>query len=387
MKLEAMQGTFEKVFGHPHETSFFAPGRINLIGEHIDYNGGLVFPCPITLGTYALVSKREDSKVCAYSMNFEDLGTIEFDLNNLEYDKTHNWVNYVKGIAKFLKEDFDGINQGFNMVVFGNIPNGAGLSSSASLEMLSAVIFKNLFCLDLSPVDAALLGKKVENLYIGVNSGIMDQFAISLGQKDSAILLNCDTLDYSYFSLSLPDHSIIIMNTNKRRELADSKYNERRGECESSLAKLQEVISVNNLCEVTLEQLEAHKDLLTEVEYRRSRHVITENIRVKEATACFKANDLAGFGKLLNGSHTSLRDDYEVTGIELDTLAESAWEEEGVLGARMTGAGFGGCGLAIVENDKVDDFITNVGKKYLDKIGYAASFYIASIGNGPTQLN
>ncbi|MEG0326123.1 MAG: galactokinase [Cellulosilyticaceae bacterium] len=387
MNLEAMQNTFEKVFGHANETAFFAPGRINLIGEHIDYNGGLVFPCPITLGTYALVSKREDSKVCAYSMNFEDLGVIEFDLDNLEYDKAHNWVNYVKGIAKFLKEDFEGINHGFNMVVFGNIPNGAGLSSSASLEMLSAVIFKDTFGLDLSPVDAALLGKKVENLYIGVNSGIMDQFAISLGKKDSAILLNCDTLEYSYASLLLPAHSIIIMNTNKRRELADSKYNERRGECESSLAKLQSVLQVNNLCEVTLDALEANKDLLTEIEYRRSRHVITENIRVKDAMTCFKANDLAGFGKLLNGSHTSLRDDYEVTGIELDTLAESAWAEEGVLGARMTGAGFGGCGLAIVENDKVDSFITNVGKKYLEIIGYEASFYIASVGNGPTQLN
>lgn len=387
MNLETMKNTFKQVFNHDHEAAFFAPGRINLIGEHIDYNGGLVFPCPITLGTYALVSKRTDSKVCAYSMNFEDLGTIEFDLDHLEYDKAHNWVNYLKGIAKFLKEDFSGITHGLNIVVFGNIPNGSGLSSSASLEMLAAVIFKETFGLDLNPVDAALLGKKVENLYIGVNSGIMDQFAISLGKKDSAILLNCDTLDYSYFSLSLPAHSIVIMNTNKRRELADSKYNERRSECESSLAKLQTVITANNLCEVTMEQLEAHRDLLTEVEFRRSRHVITENIRVKDATACFEANDLVGFGKLLNGSHTSLRDDYEVTGIELDTLAETAWAQDGVLGARMTGAGFGGCGLAIVENDKVDAFIANVGKTYLEKIGYEASFYIASIGNGPTQLN
>ncbi|MGL6175091.1 MAG: galactokinase [Cellulosilyticaceae bacterium] len=387
MNLETMQSTFKQVFNHEHEAAFFAPGRINLIGEHIDYNGGLVFPCPITLGTYALVSKREDSKICAYSMNFKHLGVIEFDLNNLEYDKAHNWVNYVKGVAKFLKEDFTGINHGLNIVVFGNIPNGSGLSSSASLEMLAAVIFKDTFGLELNAVDAALLGKKVENLYIGVNSGIMDQFAISLGKKDSAILLNCDTLDFSYFSLSLPAHSIIIMNTNKRRELADSKYNERRGECESSLAKLQTVITANNLCEVTMEQLEAHKDLLTEVEYRRSRHVITENIRVKEATACFEANDLVGFGKLLNGSHTSLRDDYEVTGIELDTLAETAWAQEGVLGARMTGAGFGGCGLAIVENEEVDAFIENVGDIYFEKIGYEASFYIASIGNGPTQLN
>ena len=387
MNLELMQNAFQTVFNHTHEAAFFAPGRINLIGEHIDYNGGLVFPAAITLGTYALVSQREDNKVCAYSMNFEDLGIIEFDLNELEYDKAHNWVNYIKGVAKFLKEDFDGINHGFNLVVFGNIPNGSGLSSSASLEMLITAIFRDTFNLDLDAVNAALLGKKVENLYIGVNSGIMDQFAISLGKKDNAILLNCDTLEYAYSTLSLPNHSIVIMNTNKRRELADSKYNERRSECESALAKLQTILSVNNLCEVTVEELEANKTLLTEVEYIRARHVVTENIRVKNATTCFAANDLEGFGKLLNGSHTSLRDDYEVTGIELDTLAETAWLQEGVLGARMTGAGFGGCALAIVENDKVDTFIKNVGQTYLEKIGYEASFYMAHIGNGPTRLS
>ncbi len=388
MNLEAMQSTFKEVFNHEAEASYFAPGRINLIGEHIDYNGGLVFPCPITLGTYALVSKREDRKVRAYSMNFTQLGIIEFDLDNLEHNEAHNWVNYTKGVAKFLLEDDAPITHGFNMVVFGNIPNGSGLSSSASLEMLCATIFKDLFDLDLNPVDMALLGKKVENEYIGVNSGIMDQFAISLGKKDQAILLNCETLDYSYHPFQLDGHSIVIMNTNKRRELADSKYNERRAECESALAKLQTVIPrANNLCDLTLDEVDDNKSLITPVEYNRVHHVITENARVQDSTKALLAGDLNAFGQLLNASHTSLRDNYEVTGIELDTLVAAAWEAPGVVGARMTGAGFGGCSLAVVEDGAIDAFIAYVGAKYVEAIGYAADFYIASIGNGPTRLN
>ena len=388
MNLDAMQATFKKVFNHEAEATYFAPGRINLIGEHIDYNGGLVFPCPITLGTYAIVSKREDRIVQAYSMNFEDLGIISFDLDNLDYDKAHNWVNYTKGVAKFLLEAGAPITHGFNMVVFGNIPNGSGLSSSASLEMLCATIFKDLFNLELNPVDMALLGKKVENNYIGVNSGIMDQFAISLGKKDQAILLNCETLEYSYHPFQLAGHSIVIMNTNKRRELADSKYNERRAECESALAKLQAVLpTANNLCDITLDELDAHKALITPIEYNRVHHVITENTRVQNSTTALFEGNLKEFGQLLNGSHISLRDNYEVTGIELDTLVAAAWEAPGVVGARMTGAGFGGCSLAIVEDDSVDAFIEYVGNKYVETIGYAADFYIASIGNGPTRLN
>ncbi|OON95887.1 MAG: galactokinase [Epulopiscium sp. Nele67-Bin005] len=381
-----MKNCFEKIFNHAPQMSFFSPGRINLIGEHIDYNGGLVFPCAITIGTYALISKRDDSKVYAYSMNFEELGTIEFDLSNLDYDKHHNWCNYIKGVAKFLHEENNSINTGFNVVINGNIPNGSGLSSSASLELLCIEIFKALNNLEISSVDAAKLGKKVENQYIGVNSGIMDQFAISLGKKDNALLLNCETLDFEYFPLSLPQHKIVIMNTNKRRELADSKYNERRAECESALEKLQTKLEVKNLCEVKLTDLEAHKELLTDIEFIRARHVISENVRVKDASECFSNNDLEQFGKLLNASHKSLCEDYEVTGIELDTLVNSAQQEEGVIGARMTGAGFGGCSLAIVQNESVDRFIENVSKKYLDIIGYEASFHIAEVGDGPKQI-
>lgn len=386
MNLEMMQTSFKQIFGYEGMSTYFAPGRINLIGEHIDYNGGLVFPASITLGTYAVVGKRNDQEIHAYSLNFEDLGMISFDLNNLEYDKAHNWVNYVKGVAKCIKEEGKTLPNGLDILVFGNIPNGSGLSSSASLEMLTTLIFKDQFDLAITPVEAALLGKKVENTYIGVNSGIMDQFAISLGQKDQAILLDCNTLDYSYFPIVLEGHKIVIMNTNKRRELADSKYNERRGECDDSLAKLQTVCTATTLCEVPMEVLEANQSLLTEVEYKRVRHVISENERVKASTKALEAGDLQAFGQLLNGSHTSLRDDYEVTGIELDTLVEAAWEAPGVVGARMTGAGFGGCSLAIVKEADVDAFIQHVSGIYAEKIGYEASFYIASIGNGPIRL-
>ena len=319
-------------------------------------------------------------------MNFKDLGLITFDLNNLTYDPAHDWVNYIKGVAKMLAEEGTPVPSGLNLVVFGDIPNGSGLSSSASLEMLTTYIFKDLFNFNLSPVDSALLGKKVENLYIGVNSGIMDQFAIALGKKDHAVLLNCENLDYGYFPIKLEDHCIVIMNTNKRRELADSKYNERRSECESALSKLQTVLNAPNLCSIVLADLESHKNLLTEVEYRRAHHVITENERVKQATECLKANNLEEFGKLLNASHTSLCHDYEVTGKELDALVEAAWEAPGIVGARMTGAGFGGCSLAIVEKDSAEAFTKYVGAKYVDAIGYEASFYIASIGDGPTCI-
>lgn len=387
MHLDLLNSTHQMLFGHNPEDHFFAPGRINLIGEHIDYNGGLVFPAPITLGTYAAVSKREDTLIKVYSINFESLGVITFDLNELDYDKTHEWANYIKGVIKYVKEEGCQLNHGLNMVFYGDIPNGGGLSSSASLEILATFILNDLYDLKLSPIQMALLGKKVENLYIGVNSGVMDQCAIALGKQHHALLLNCDTLDYEYFPITLKDHSIVIMNTNKRRELADSKYNERRSECESALAKLQTKLDASNLCEITLSQLDTYADLLTETEYKRVHHVISENDRVKNATKCLEANDLEGFGKLLNGSHKSLCEDYEVTGIELDTLVGAALAVPGTVGARMTGAGFGGCSLAIVENDAIDAFIKEVDTKYLETIGYNASFYIASIGNGPTRLS
>nr|WP_307993317.1 galactokinase [uncultured Niameybacter sp.] len=386
MNTELAVSKFKEIFKGEHEGIYFAPGRINVIGEHIDYNGGLVFPAAITLGTYALISKREDGMIHAYSMNFEQIGTIICELENLEYNENHNWVNYLKGMAKVLKGEGHKVEQGFNILIYGNIPNGSGLSSSASLEMLCLAVFKELNNLDITPVEAAILGKKVENEYIGVNSGIMDQFAISLGKKDQVILLDCNTLEYSYHPLELGKYKVVIMNTNKRRELADSKYNERRSECESALAKLQSVCSATNLCEVSLEVLEANKGLLAGKEYNRAYHVITENERVKEATQALERGDLVQLGQLLNASHKSLCEDYEVTGIELDTLVHTAWEVPGVLGARMTGAGFGGCSIALVDESCIEEFITKVGAVYKDKIGYEASFFVATIGDGPKRI-
>lgn len=387
MDLTNMKNKFNELFNTEAQYSFFSPGRINLIGEHTDYNGGFVFPCPVTLGTYAVVSKREDRNFRVYSLNFENMGIVEFSLDNLEYNKVHDWANYLKGVVKFLLEDGHTINHGLNIVVYGNLPNGAGLSSSASLEMLTARILRDVFNLDMDNVKAALLGRTVENKYIGVNSGIMDQFAISLGQKDTAIQLDCNTLEYEYVPVKLQNQTIVIMNTNKRRELADSKYNERRAECDSSLEKLQTVCNINSLCELTPEEFELNCSVIgDETKIRRCRHAIYENARVKKAVVALKDNDIKTFGELMNQSHISLKNDYEVTGKELDCLAETSWKQEGVLGARMTGAGFGGCAIAIVENDHLDSFIENVGKAYKEEIGYEASFYIASIGNGPTKL-
>lgn len=388
MLINDIKNKFVEIFNENHEKVFFSPGRINLIGEHTDYNGGFVFPCPITLGTYGAISKRSDNLFKVYSLNFEDKGIIEFSLENLEYKKEDDWANYIKGVVKFLLEDGHKITHGLNIMIYGNLPNGAGLSSSASLEMLSAKILREEFNLDMDNVQAALLGRTVENKYIGVNSGIMDQFAISLGKKDTAIQLDCNTLKYEYVPVKLQGKTIVIMNTNKRRELADSKYNERRAECDSSLEKLKEVCNINALCELTPEEFEKYAHVIgDETKIRRCRHAIYENARVKKAVEALKNNDIVTFGKLMNDSHTSLRDDYEVTGKELDTLAETAWKQPGVLGARMTGAGFGGCAIAIVNDEDVENFVVNVRTAYKNAIGYDASFYIASIGDGPTVIN
>ncbi len=388
MDLSFLQEKFISVFGKSSEATFFAPGRVNLIGEHIDYNGGLVFPCAITLGTYGSVSKRSDKLFRVYSLNFENLGIIQFSLDDLSYNTDHNWCNYLKGVLKYMLEAGHTLDTGLDLVVFGNIPNGSGLSSSASLEILMCKICTDMYKLNLSGVEAALLGKKVENEYIGVNSGIMDQFAIALGQENHALLLDCNTQKYEHIPFQLKDYSIIIMNTNKRRELADSKYNERRGECESALSKLKTVFNIEALCDLKVEQLDEVSHIINDaVEFKRAQHAITENTRVIAATKALASNDLVTFGKLLNDSHRSLKDDYEVTGKELDTLVAAAWNAEGVLGARMTGAGFGGCAIALVADQNVDAFIEQVNVKYTKEIGYEASFYIASIGNGPTQIH
>ena len=385
--MKPLEQKFKEVFGKDAEQQFFAPGRVNLIGEHTDYNGGNVFPCAIDKGTYGLVSKRADRTFRMYSENFADLGVMEFTLDELVNDKKHDWANYPKGVIKMFVEEGFKIDSGFDFLVSGNIPNGAGLSSSASIEMLTGIVLKDLFHLSIDPIAMALLGKKVENLFIGVNSGIMDQFAVAMGKKDHAILLDCNTLKYDYVPVMLKDEVIVIANTNKRRGLADSKYNERRAECDEALAELQTKLPIKALGELSIEEFEANKDLIkSPIRQKRAKHAIYENQRTLKAQKELSAGNLAEFGKLMNQSHISLRDDYEVTGVELDTLAALAWEQPGVVGSRMTGAGFGGCTVSIVKKDKVDDFIKNVGEAYKNKIGYAADFYIAAVSEGARKL-
>ena len=379
---------FSAIFGQEPDATFFSPGRINLIGEHTDYNGGHVFPAAITLGTYGAARKRDDQKLRFYSGNFEDLGVIEVDLADLVFKKEDNWTNYPKGVLKFLQEAGHVIDTGMDVYVLGNIPNGSGLSSSASLELLIGIMAEELFALKLDRLDLVKIGKKTENEFIGVNSGIMDQFAIGMGADQRAIYLDTNTLEYELVPLDLGDHVIVIMNTNKRRELADSKYNERRAECEKAVEELQAALDIQTLGELDEATFDEYAYLIQDANrLKRARHAVSENQRTLKAKAALVAGDLERFGRLVNASHVSLEHDYEVTGIELDTLAHTAWEQEGVLGARMTGAGFGGCGIAIVAKDKVEAFKEAVGKTYTAIVGYPPSFYLAEIAGGSRVLS
>lgn len=367
---------------------FFSPGRVNLIGEHTDYNGGFVFPCALDFGTYAVAVKRNDNIFRMYSKNFENLGIIEFSLDRLINEPQDDWANYPKGVIKtFLEAGFN-INSGFDVLFYGNIPNGAGLSSSASIELATSVILKDLFNLDVDMVSMVKLSQKAENKFIGVNCGIMDQFAIGMGKKDNAILLDCNTLNYQYAPVVLNGASIVIANTNKKRGLADSKYNERRGSCEAAVKILNENgIDIKYLGELSVEKFNEIKHLITDEEQlKRATHAVTENERTKVAVEKLNAGDIEAFGQLMNQSHISLRDDYEVTGFELDSLVEAAWEAEGVIGARMTGAGFGGCTVSIVKDEFIESFKKSVGEKYTAKTGLVADFYVAKIGDGSRKL-
>ncbi len=380
---------FAEVFGDNKEARvFFAPGRVNLIGEHTDYNGGHVFPCALTIGTYGVARKRADKLCRFYSMNFEDLGVIEVDLSQpLKPDEKLNWVNYPAGILWAFGEKGMKVEQGMDVLLFGNIPNGSGLSSSASVEVLTGYILKSFFGFDVTNQDLALIGQFSENKFNGVNCGIMDQFAIAMGKKDNAIFLDTADLSYTYAPVKLEGAKIVISCSNKKRGLGDSKYNERRAECEEALAELQTKLSIKALGELSEEEFEANKDLIgSEVRQRRAKHAVYENQRTLKAVDALKANDIETFGKLMNASHVSLRDDYEVTGIELDTLVEEAWKIDGVIGSRMTGAGFGGCTVSLVKDEAIDTFKEKVGAAYLQKIGYAADFYVVEVGDGPVEL-
>ncbi len=384
-----MLEVFTELYGADGDIRFyFAPGRVNLIGEHTDYNGGHVFPCALTIGTYAMVRKRDDRKLRFHSMNFSHLGVTESSLDELVYHKRFGWTNYPKGVLWTFSQKGYPLPCGFDMLFFGNIPNGSGLSSSASIELVTAVMLKDMFLYEnLSMVDMALFCQYSENQFNGVNCGIMDQFAIAMGKKDHAIFLDTSDLTYEYAPIQMTDTRIVIASSNKKRGLGDSKYNERRSECERALVELQTVLDISSLGELTNEAFEAAKELIRDpVRVRRVRHAVSENQRTIQAVQALKAHNLKEFGLLMNESHVSLRDDYEVTGPELDTLVEAAWKQEGVIGSRMTGAGFGGCTVSIVRNNQIEAFIRNVGREYVDKIGYEADFYVVDIGDGARRL-
>ena len=379
---------FAEVFGEDEGAkAFFAPGRVNMIGEHTDYNGGHVFPAALTIGTYGVARKRKDNRLRFYSMNFDKLGIIESSLEDLKPYKEAGWTNYPKGVMWAFGERGMKMDSGMDLLLNGNIPNGSGLSSSASVEVLTGFILRDLFGFEVSNQDLALIGQFSENNFNGVNCGIMDQFSIAMGKKDHAIFLDTADLSYTYAPIKLEDARIVITSSNKKRGLGDSKYNERRSECGTALAELQKVIDIKTLGDLTEEQFEANKAAIKdEIRMKRAKHAVYENQRTIKAVEALRANDVALFGQLMNASHVSLRDDYEVTGIELDTLVEEAWKIDGVIGSRMTGAGFGGCTVSIVKDEAINTFIEKVGAAYKEKIGYAADFYVVELGDGPRVL-
>ncbi len=386
--LEKLRVEFEEKFGKQSDVrSYFAPGRVNLIGEHTDYNGGHVFPCALTLGTYGFAAKRQDNKLRFYSLNFEKLGVIETSLDDLTPYKEANWTNYPKGVMWAFEKRGYKIPCGLDILIYGNIPNGSGLSSSASLEVLTGVILKDMFGFDVSMVEIAQIGQYSENNFNGCNCGIMDQFASAMGKKDNAIFLDTNTLEFEYAPVVLEDAKIVIINSKVKHSLVDSAYNDRRNECETALKELQEVVDIKTLGDLTEEEYEAHKDAIkSEIRQKRAKHAVYENQRTIRAVAALKANDVETFGKLMNASHVSLRDDYEVSCEEIDILVDLAWKTEGVIGSRITGGGFGGCTVSIVKNDAIDKFVETIGAKYEEQVGHKAEFYVVDIGDGAGVL-
>lgn len=387
--LEKLRMEFEEKFGKQGDIrSYFAPGRVNLIGEHTDYNGGHVFPCALTLGTYGIAAKRDDNKLRFYSVNFEKLGVIETSLDDLVPSKEADWTNYPKGVMWAFEGRGYKLPCGLDILIYGNIPNGSGLSSSASLEVLTGVILKDMFGFDVSMVEIAQIGQYSENNFNGCNCGIMDQFASAMGKKDNAIFLDTNTLEFEYAPVVLEDAKIVIINSKVKHSLVDSAYNDRRNECETALKELQTVVDIKTLGDLTEDEYEAHKDAIqSEIRRKRAKHAVYENQRAIKAVAALKANDVETFGKLMNASHVSLRDDYEVSCEEIDILVDLAWEMDGVIGSRITGGGFGGCTVSIVKNDAVDKFVETIGAEYEKKVGHKAEFYVVDIGDGARVLD
>jgi galactokinase len=384
MDINAIITEFSSRFGKNPGHIFFCPGRVNLIGEHIDYNGGKVMPCAISLGTYLAISKNNDKLLRFHALNFPERSELHLQES---YTKTgRTWFNYPLGMINEIVQEGHSIS-GLDMLFYGDLPIGAGLSSSASIEVLTGFALNKMFGLKISNKDLALMGKKTENQFIGVNSGIMDQFAVVMGKKEKAILLDCDTLEYEYLPFETGEHVLAIINSNKQRTLADSKYNERFAECGKALKALKKELNVTHLCDIDLKTFEEHRRLIDDpILQKRALHVVSENFRVGEASDALKANDLMSFGKLMYASHQSLKDWYEVSGKELDTIVEFCKTYGDCIGARMTGAGFGGCAIALVGKDKFKDFSAKLVEYYKEKIGYKCEVFESEIGDGVREL-
>ena len=387
---EKLMETFQNLFGADGDIrTYFAPGRVNLIGEHTDYNGGHVFPCALTLGTYAVARKRDDRVLRFYSENFASLGVIETSLDDLVPDEKADWTNYPKGVMWTFEKRGYKLPQGMDIAIYGDIPNGSGLSSSASLEVLTGIVLKDMFGFDeITMPEIAQIGQYSENNFNGCNCGIMDQFASAMGKKDNAIFLDTNTLEYEYAPVVLPDAKIVITNSKVKHSLVDSAYNDRRSECETALEELKFEMPIVTLGDLTEAEFEAHKDTIKDpVRQLRAKHAVYENQRTIRAVAALKANNIEEFGKLMNESHISLKNDYEVSCEEIDILVDLAWEIPGVIGSRITGGGFGGCTVSIVKNDAVDTFIEKVGNGYKEQTGNTAEFYVVEVGDGAHRLS
>ncbi len=379
---------FAKVYGDANGVKvYFAPGRVNLIGEHTDYNGGHVFPCALTIGTYACVRVRDDRNLNFYSMNFEHLGVIKSSLDDLKPCKEAGWTNYPKGVMWAFEGRGMKIPSGFDILIYGNIPAGSGLSSSASLEVLTGYILKDSFNFDVTNTELALIGQYSENNFNGCNCGIMDQFASANGKADNAIFLDCNTLEYEYAPIKLNDAKIVVTNSLVKHSLVTSAYNDRRNESAQALKALQTVVDCKSLGDLTQEQFEQYKDAIKDpVALKRGRHAVYENQRTIKAVKALKNNDLKTFGELMKASHVSLRDDYETSCEECDILAETAWTIPGVIGSRITGGGFGGCTVSIVKDEAIDTFKETLSKVYMEKVGKTPEFYVVEIGDGPKEI-
>lgn len=379
---------FTELFGDEGDIrTYFAPGRVNLIGEHTDYNGGHVFPCALTMGTYAAARKREDRVLRFYSMNFENAGVVETSIDDLVCKDEAGWTNYPKGVIWAFGEKGYAVPSGMDIVIAGDIPNGSGLSSSASLEVLTGVVLRDLFGIEVSQVELALIGQYSENNFNGMNCGIMDQFASAMGKKDNAIFLDTADLSYQYAPLVLDGAKIIVTNSNVKHSLVNSAYNERRSECEKALEELKTVVDIKGLGDLSEKQFEANKGAIKdEIRKKRAKHAVYENQRTIRAVEALKNNNLKEFGELINASHVSLRDDYEVSCDEIDVLVEEAWKVDGVIGSRITGGGFGGCTVSIVKDEAVETFKEKVGAAYQERVGKTADFYVVEIGDGPSKL-